>query len=157
MVTCKHREPLLSQPIFVSLLFSALLYTIQRGDFGLLFRPKLITSLISFEDARFGLNASRPSSQTILNGEMRYCLQVTCEQSRFLFYLNHSHTFYYDSTFHFFHYAFSASSFPAAFSSSITSSSGASFAMIPSSRTSTAPAFFIRSAQSLIHSPSPHP
>nr|WP_296956286.1 hypothetical protein [uncultured Mediterraneibacter sp.] len=32
--------------------------------------------LISYEDARFGLNASRPSSQTILNGEMRYCLQL---------------------------------------------------------------------------------
>jgi len=36
--------------------------------------------LISYEDARFGLNASRPSSQTILNGKMRYCLQLCCEQ-----------------------------------------------------------------------------
>nr|WP_296959978.1 hypothetical protein [uncultured Mediterraneibacter sp.] len=39
-----------------------------------------ITPLIGMEDARFVLNVSRPSSQTILNGEMRYCLQVTCEQ-----------------------------------------------------------------------------
>ena len=46
----------------------------------LLFTPVSITPLIGMEDARFGLNASRPSSQTILNGEMRYCLQVTCEQ-----------------------------------------------------------------------------
>jgi len=36
--------------------------------------------LISYEDTRFGLNASCPSPQTILNGEMHYCLQVTCEQ-----------------------------------------------------------------------------
>ena len=45
-----------------------------------MFRLELITLLISSEDARFDLNASRPSSQTILNGEIRYCLQVTCEQ-----------------------------------------------------------------------------
>nr|WP_296957802.1 hypothetical protein [uncultured Mediterraneibacter sp.] len=48
--------------------------------YRLLFRPELITLLLSSEDARFGLNASRPSSQTILYGEMSYCLQVTCEQ-----------------------------------------------------------------------------
>nr|WP_296957389.1 hypothetical protein [uncultured Mediterraneibacter sp.] len=38
----------------------------------LLFIPELITLLISSEDTHFGLNASRPSSQTILNGAMRY-------------------------------------------------------------------------------------
>nr|WP_296959297.1 hypothetical protein [uncultured Mediterraneibacter sp.] len=32
------------------------------ASFSLLFRPELITLLISSEDARFGLNASRPSS-----------------------------------------------------------------------------------------------
>nr|WP_296961472.1 hypothetical protein [uncultured Mediterraneibacter sp.] len=41
--------------------------------------------LISYEDARFDLNASRPSSQTILNGEMRYCLQLAVNSNIFLF------------------------------------------------------------------------
>nr|WP_296958137.1 hypothetical protein [uncultured Mediterraneibacter sp.] len=40
-----------------------------------------ITLLIDMEDACFGLNVSRPSSQAILNGEIRYCLQVTCNSN----------------------------------------------------------------------------
>nr|WP_296956943.1 hypothetical protein [uncultured Mediterraneibacter sp.] len=39
-----------------------------------------ITLLIDMDDARFYLNVSRPSPQAILNGEIRYCLQITCEQ-----------------------------------------------------------------------------
>nr|WP_296958324.1 hypothetical protein [uncultured Mediterraneibacter sp.] len=46
----------------------------------LLFIPQLITPLISYEDASFDLNESCPSPKAILNGEIRYCLQVTCEQ-----------------------------------------------------------------------------
>jgi len=48
--------------------------------FWLLFTPMSITPLIGMEDACFVLNVSRPSPQAILNGEIRYCLQVTCEQ-----------------------------------------------------------------------------
>ena len=48
--------------------------------FMLLFTPMSITPLIDMEDARFVLNVSRPSPQAILNGEIRYCLQVTCKQ-----------------------------------------------------------------------------
>ena len=46
----------------------------------LLFTPMSITPLIGMEDARIVLNVSRPSPKAILNGEIRYCLQVTCEQ-----------------------------------------------------------------------------
>ena len=48
--------------------------------FMLLFTPMSITPLIDMEDARFVLNVSRPSPEAILNGEIRYCLQVTCKQ-----------------------------------------------------------------------------
>ena len=46
----------------------------------LLFTPMSITPLIGMEDARIVLNVSRPSPKAILNGEIRYCLQVTCKQ-----------------------------------------------------------------------------
>ena len=46
----------------------------------LLFTPMSITPLIDMEDARFVLNVSRPSPKAILNGEIRSCLQVICEQ-----------------------------------------------------------------------------
>nr|WP_296958733.1 hypothetical protein [uncultured Mediterraneibacter sp.] len=39
-----------------------------------------ITPLIDIEDARFVLSVSRPSPKAILNGEIRSCLQVICEQ-----------------------------------------------------------------------------
>nr|WP_296955545.1 hypothetical protein [uncultured Mediterraneibacter sp.] len=39
-----------------------------------------ITPLIDMEDARIVLNVSRPSPKAILNGEIRYCLQLCCEQ-----------------------------------------------------------------------------
>nr|WP_296956182.1 hypothetical protein [uncultured Mediterraneibacter sp.] len=41
--------------------------------------------LISYEDARIVLNVSRPSPKTILNGEIRYCLQLYCEQQPYYF------------------------------------------------------------------------
>ena len=50
------------------------------GNSMLLFTPMSITPLIDMEDARIVLNVSRPSPKAILNGEIRYCLQVTCEQ-----------------------------------------------------------------------------
>ena len=46
----------------------------------LLFTPMSITPLIDMEDARIVLNVSRPSPKAILNGEIRYCLQLCCEQ-----------------------------------------------------------------------------
>ena len=52
----------------------------RSGPDKLLFTPYLITLLIRYEDASFGLSESRPSPKAILNGEIRYCLQVTCEQ-----------------------------------------------------------------------------
>nr|WP_296960797.1 hypothetical protein [uncultured Mediterraneibacter sp.] len=39
-----------------------------------------ITLLIDTEDTRIVLNVSRPSPKAILNGEIRYCLQLYCEQ-----------------------------------------------------------------------------
>nr|WP_296959894.1 hypothetical protein [uncultured Mediterraneibacter sp.] len=39
-----------------------------------------ITPLIGMEDARIVLNVSRPSPKAILNDEIRYCLQLCCEQ-----------------------------------------------------------------------------
>ncbi len=47
---------------------------------GLWFTPMSITPLIGMEDARVVLNASRPSPKAILNDEIRYCLQLCCEQ-----------------------------------------------------------------------------
>ena len=50
------------------------------------FTPTSITSLIDMENARIVLNVSRLSPKAILNGEMRYCLQVTCEQNLLKYY-----------------------------------------------------------------------
>ena len=52
----------------------------EDARFVLLFTPMSITPLIDMEDARFVLNVSRPSPKAILNGEIRYCLQLCCEQ-----------------------------------------------------------------------------
>ena len=46
----------------------------------LMFTPVSITLLIGTENARIVLDVSRPSPEAILNDEIRYCLQLCCEQ-----------------------------------------------------------------------------
>ena len=45
-----------------------------------LFTSMSITPLTGMEDVRIVLKVSRPSPKVILNGEMRSCLQLCCEQ-----------------------------------------------------------------------------
>lgn len=47
---------------------------------ALLFTPRLITPLISREDARNGSEPGRPSPKAIWNGGLGYCLLGTSEQ-----------------------------------------------------------------------------
>lgn len=49
-------------------------------QYSLLFTPRLITPLISRDDARNGSEPGRPSPKAIWNGGLGYCLLGTSEQ-----------------------------------------------------------------------------